>query len=102
MELAMHKMLLAILLGASATAGQAVTINFDTPGNTNPGSTASFGSPAVIATGYMCTASCVTTDLYIKDGGAGEQGLGLNNDPSTDHELWFAPGENAIPAIQLD
>ena len=50
----------------------------------------------------MCSGSCVTTDLYIKNLGAGEQGLGLNNDPSTDHELWFAPGQNATPVIQLD
>jgi PEP-CTERM motif-containing protein len=104
----MHKTLLAVLLAATATAGQAsVTINFDTPGNTDPGTTASFGSPAVVATGYECTGSvpCGTTDLYIKDLGPGEQGLGLNNDPTGQHELWGPPLETNlidVPVIQLD
>jgi PEP-CTERM motif-containing protein len=99
----MHKTLLAVLLAAAATAGQAsVTINFDTPGNTDPGTTASFGSPAVTATGYFCpVGGCGTTDLYIKDGGAGEQGLGLANDPSGQHELWPANNSGG-PFIQLD
>jgi len=104
----MHKALLAVLLAATATAGQAsVTITFDTPANTNPGTSATFGP--LTAKGYVCpnsgcTSPSVSTDLYIKDLGAGEQGLGINSDPTGQHEIYSVPLNQSafFPFVQLD
>ena len=100
----MHKALIAVLLAASATAAQAVTITFNTPGNTNPGNTASFGP--LTATGYTCTSGCtgagILTDLFIKADGAGEEGLGLNLDPTGQHEIFAPPPGQQFSFVQLD
>jgi len=100
----MHKAILAVLLAASATAAQAVDITFNAPANTNPGSSATFGP--LTATGYTCTAGCagagVLTDLFIKSAGPGEEGLGLNLDPTGQHEIFSPPPEGQFSFVQLD
>ncbi len=55
------------------------------------------GGASITAYGLSCVASgCSATDLYGKNGGAGETGVGIANDPSGDHEIY--PGT----FVQLD
>ncbi|MFI5071840.1 MAG: hypothetical protein ACHP8A_13215 [Terriglobales bacterium] len=91
--------LAAALFGSCALAGltpanaTTVTWNLASPGNTDPGSTTTFSSTVgpntytLGAAGF--TSAWAATDLYIKAGGSGENGLGINNDPTGDHEIYL-------------
>jgi hypothetical protein len=84
-----------------APAQADVIWNFGAPGLTppgvDPGASATFApssggppNPIITATGWSSTAGIGTSsvDLFVKNAGAGgEQGLGLNNDPSGEHEI---------------
>lgn len=99
----MKKLLLgAIALGFTTAASQAgaapITFNFGGPNvNLGPTQTYTAGSPplSIIASGF--TNAGAATDLYGKNLGGDEVGLGLNNDPSGDHEISVGHG-----FVQLD
>ena len=65
---------------------QATTINFDSPTGPLGTSSHTYGTgDTVIATGYNSSNSL--TNLYGKNDGGDENGLGLTNDSSGDHEI---------------
>ena len=75
-------------LGLSA---QATTITFQENGsNTALGNSSTFteGSASLTAYGFVNGSPSTGTALYAKSKGAGETGLGINSDPSGDHEVW--------------
>jgi hypothetical protein len=80
-----------MLMAASSTvAPAAVVINFDNPsGNLGPEETYTNGAMTVTASGY--SANNVDADLYGKNQGGNEDGLGLAGDPSGDNEI-YGPG----------
>jgi PEP-CTERM motif len=93
----MNKLCVALIaLSASTAANAATTISFGTPtgnlGNTHVYTT---GGLTVTASGF--TAANAATALYGKNGGGDEVGLGLANDPSGDHEIYYGMGY-----VQLD
>jgi hypothetical protein len=97
----MNRLFTAILGVSLATGSLAFAdITFDTPANTDLGPTYTFvlNGANIVATGYIHNGS--VSDLFAKNGGGGENGLGLSSDPSGDHEIWFK-GESK-DFIQLD
>lgn len=93
----MNKLCVALAaLAASSTANATTTISFGGP-NINWGNSHVFtsGSLTVTASGY--TAANAPTALYGKNAGGDEIGLGLANDPSGDHEIYYGKGY-----VQLD
>jgi len=88
--------ILGVSLGTGSLAFADIT--FNTPANTDLGTTYTFvlNGANIVATGYNHNGS--VTDLFAKSGG--ENGLGLNSDPSGDHEIWFK-GESK-DFVQLD
>jgi len=84
----MYKTVLAILLAASATAGQAaVVIDFNNPtGDIGSSHTYSNGGLSVTALGVDSLLNPL--DLFGKSNGGDENGVGIANDPSGDHEIW--------------
>jgi hypothetical protein len=65
---------------------QATTINFDSPTGNLGTSSHTYGTgDTVTATGYNSSNSL--TNLYGKADGGDEDGLGLSNDPSGEHEI---------------
>jgi hypothetical protein len=97
----MRKLLIG-LIGATAltaaTAASAQTFDFGTPANTNVGTDETFtsGPYTVTASGY--SAPFVDADIYVKNLGGDEVGLGLTGDPSGQNEI-YGPG---AAFIQLD
>ncbi len=90
-------------MGAGIQAGTITyTWNFDNPTGTlgtsqTYTSTNNGGAPNITITAYGlggCTVNdskasgCSATDLYGKNAGGSEQGLGIANDPSGDHEIY--------------
>lgn len=104
----MRNALLGLAALMSATASQAaVQITFTSPpGNVGSNThTYSNGGYSVTATGYsnynFGTNTGTANNLYDKNGGGDENGLGLAGDPSGDNEIWYGGGQT-IPAILLD
>ena len=88
----------ATAFASPALAGD--TINFGTPSGTlGTSQTYTAGSLSVTASGY--NASNVATDLYGKNAGGDEVGLGLANDPSGQHEIYFGQGYVQIDVSAL-
>ena len=91
--LAVTAMILAAASGAHAAT---VLFNFGVPGgNLGPTHTYTVSSLKIIATGY--DAAGKQTDLFGKNLGGDEVGLGLVNDPSGQNEIHFGSG-----FVQLD
>lgn len=95
---------LAIVSLGSAQAGTIDVVWNFVGNNSNLGTSHTYASTPVLnpaiditASGYSNSDSgYVSQDLYGKNGGAGERGVGLTNDPTGDHEI--TPGS----FIQLD
>jgi hypothetical protein len=94
----LFRAILGVSLGTGSLAFADIT--FNTPANTDLGTTHTFvlNGANIVATGYNHNGS--VTDLFAKSDGSGESGLGLNSDPSGDHEIWFK-GESK-DFVQLD
>ena len=104
----MRKMLLGLVALMTATAGQAaIQIGFNSPSGDLGSNTHTYtnGSLSVTATGYsnynFGTNTGTATDLYGKNSGGDESGVGLVGDPSGDHEIWYDFGRTT-PTIILD
>jgi hypothetical protein len=85
-------LLAATALGLSSAHAAIVTWDFSSQTG-NLGTTESYISSgiSITAAGFTSSSFAHTTDLYGKNGGGDEKGLGLNNDP--DHEI---SGDNII------
>jgi hypothetical protein len=85
-----------IALAAGSAANAATTISLG-GSNVNWGNTHTYstGFGNIVASGF--TAANTATALYGKNLGGDEIGLGLNNDPSGDHEIYYGYGY-----VQLD
>ena len=105
----MHKALLGVAALMAATSSQAaVQINFNSPsGPRGTSQTYTNGSYSVTAYGYtsfnFTTNSGTAGNLFDKNAGGDENGVGLQSDPTGDNEIWYA-GNNfqTIPTIILD
>jgi hypothetical protein len=98
----MHKYLIGLLAAASASVAQAAVINIDlgsAPGDLGNDHTYSTTAGDVVASGY--SAPNADEHLWGKNGGGNEQGLGLADDPSTQHEI-YSPGAPDGAFIQLN
>jgi PEP-CTERM motif-containing protein len=93
----------ALCIAAPSLASTTETIQFGPPYNANLGpshtfTTTSFGS--FTANGYACNvSSCSAADIWRKNNGLGEQGLGMSDDP--DHEIWWTSDDD-YSLIELD
>ena len=96
---------LAGALAISATAANATTV-FDFGVGPNGVSTSSWGGNQGVSHTYMASGLSVTAtaygsgsgnQLYGKHSGGDENGLGMTNDPSGEHEIYYGKG-----FIQLD
>jgi hypothetical protein len=98
----MHKAIFTILLAASATAGQAAVVNIDfnsATGNLGTSHTYSGGGLSVTASG-TAGLNGAPIDLFGKNDGGDENGVGIASDPTGDHEIWG--GSLTDSAIVLD
>lgn len=92
-------------LAMASAASASILINFDNPtGDVGPSHVYGTGAFTVTANGYssydfLGTNTGTPDDLYGKADGGDENGVGLLDDPSGNHEIWDAPGH---PAIILD
>jgi len=99
----MRKMLLA-LTGAAAlalatSANAAVEIDFNNPtGGLGPDETYTDGTLSVTASGWTAGNSVW---LWGKSDGAGEEGVGLANDPSSQREIWYNPDGGAWVSLDV-
>jgi hypothetical protein len=99
------RMFLGLVAGAALCTGSAasaaVTIDFGSqPGNLGPTATYTSGGLTVTAAGFSDGFDhSAATDLYGKNDGGDEQGLGLAADPS--HEIYWGNSHNGA-FIQLD
>lgn len=88
---------------AAALASPALaadTINFGSPtGNLGTSETYTTGSLTVVAKGFNQYGQA--TDLWGKNQGGDEVGLGLRNDPSGDHEIYYGKGFVQIDVSQV-
>jgi len=98
----MKWILFSAVAAAMAAAGtaNAATVLFDfslAPHQNDIGPTETYtvSGLSIIASGFNQLNAA--TDLYGKHGGGDENGLGLNNDPSGDHEIYYQKG-----FVQLD
>jgi hypothetical protein len=83
---------------AVATGASAATLVYDfssATGNLGTTETYTQGGLSIVAAGYSSFNH--TTDLYGKHNGGDENGLGMANDPTGDHEIHFLSG-----FVQLD
>ena len=88
----MNKLYVALIaLSASTAANAATTIGFGTPSG-NLGNTHVYTSGSLTVTASGFTAANAPTALYGKNAGGDEVGLGLANDPSGDHEIYYGMG----------
>jgi hypothetical protein len=98
----MHKAVLSILFAASATAAQAAVVNIDfnsATGNLGTSHTYSGGGLSVTATGHAGLLGG-PINLFGKNDGGDENGVGIASDPTGDHEIWGDPLDGS--AIVLD
>ena len=86
----------AALAGLASPAAASTTIGFGTPSG-NLGNTHSYTKDGltIVASGF--NQNNAATALWGKNAGGNEIGLGLKNDPSGDHEIYFGKG-----FVQLD
>jgi hypothetical protein len=70
----------------------AVTFDFQDQGSGLKGTTQAFGTGLNILSARGFTALDAPSALYVKSAGGDESGLGLNSDPSGDHEIAFGKG----------
>lgn len=87
----MGKLVLGLLAAAALGAGSAAnaTTNIDFSSATgNLGPTHTYSSDGLSVTAYGVTGALNPTDLYGKHNGGDENGVGIANDPSGDHEIW--------------
>jgi PEP-CTERM motif-containing protein len=90
----------AAVTGFTSPAIAATTISFGTPsGSLGYSHTYSADGFSVTASGF--NASDDPTSLYGKNSGGDEVGLGLKNDPSGDHEIYFGKGYVQIDVSAL-
>jgi hypothetical protein len=83
---------LLLLLASGAAHAATITFNFDVCGaSTNTGNPGSCGTTSTYNVGgFSITATAETAtraSLWAKEAGGDENGLGLSNDPSGDHEI---------------
>ena len=79
----------AVLGFAMASQATPVTFTFLEDGsNINLGSSHTFNSGGASITAYAFSTDSSAQQLFAKDQGAGEQGLGIVSDPSGNHEIW--------------
>jgi hypothetical protein len=96
-----NKLFVAMAALAMSTAANAsTTLSFGGP-NINWGNTHTFTSGGLSVTASGFTAANAPTALYGKNGGGDEVGLGLNNDPSGDHEIYYGYGYVQIDVSAL-
>ena len=100
----MNKFLLScvagVALAGSATAAGAVVFDFSSPsGNITNTHTYTVSGLTIVAKGFNWTGG--TADLYGKNGGGDENGLGLANDPTGDNEIHYHSGYVQIDVSQL-
>ncbi len=80
-------LLAASALGAASAANATTNINFNDPaGNIGPSHTYSNGGLSVTA--YGVDTFLNPRNLYGKSDGGDENGVGIANDPTGDHEIW--------------
>lgn len=83
---------------AVATSANAVVFDFSTPqGNLGPTETYTVSGLSIVASGFSAPATPV--DLWGKQDGGNENGLGLANDPQ--HEIHFGSGFVQLDVINL-
>jgi hypothetical protein len=100
-RVALRIALATALIGSCALVGltpaNAVVVSWDlsSPANQNVGLTETFTASGINldAAGFSYTLTPTTgvftaTDLYTKQLGGFENGLGINSDPTTNHEIW--------------
>ena len=98
----MKKILIGLLAAASASMAQAAVINIDLgnpTGDLGDDHTYSTSAGDVVASGY--SAPNVDEHLWGKGNGGDEQGLGLADDPSGQHEI-YSPGAPDGAFVQLN
>jgi PEP-CTERM motif len=89
-----------VALCTASAANAAVNIDFGSqPGNLGPTATYTSAGLTVTASGYADGFFSATEDLYGKNSGGDEQGLGLVNDP--EHEIYWG-NSNLGAFVQLD
>jgi len=98
-----RRLMAGVALCAASAASAAVNIDFGSqPGNLGPTATYTSAGLTVIATGYSDGFNfSAQTDLYGKNAGGDEQGIGLVADPSGEDEIYW--GSSHLGAfIELD
>ena len=99
----LRRLMAGVALCAASAASAAVNIDFGSqPGNLGPTATYTNTGLTVVATGYSDGFNfSAQTDLYGKNAGGDEQGLGLVADPSGEDEIYW--GNSHLGAfIELD
>jgi hypothetical protein len=94
-----------VATAAIATSASAAVVNFDfsaSPHQNNLGTTETYtvGGLTIVASGFTWFGNN-PTDLYGKHSGGNENGLGLANDPSGDHEIYYHSGWVQLDLSQL-
>jgi len=85
---------MAVIAGTalSVSSAQASVVTWNLNSHTgNLGTTeiyTSTGGFTITAAGFTSSSFASTTDLYGKNASGDEKGLGINNDPTGDHEIW--------------
>jgi len=103
----MRKMIIGLLGFTALTMGSAAsaTVNIDfgsQPGNLGPTATYTSGGLTVTASGYSAGfIFSAPADLYGKNSGGDEQGLGLAGDPSGQNEIYWG-SSNLGAFVELD
>ena len=88
------------VMGAGVSANAAIVFNFGShTGNLGTSETYTVSGLSIVAKGY--TPGGNATDLYGKNAGGDETGLGLANDPSGDHEIAYGMGFVQLDVSQL-
>ena len=99
----MRKTLLALTTAAAlswaANASAAVVINFNDPSGLL-GTSQVYGDVGTQVTAYGYTGGDPSA-LYGKAEGGDEDGVGLNSDPSGQHEIWFDAGGGTFIALDV-
>src|SRR5438067_2316570 len=102
-----YRIFLGLMAGAAlciaSAANAAVSIDFGSQaGNLGPTATYSKSGLTVVASGYSDGFNfSAATDLYGKNSGDDEQGLGLAADPSSENEIYW--GNSHLGAfVELD
>lgn len=92
-----------VLLSVAGIANASTTFTWSFSGsNTDLGTTSSFSNLGVSITASGFTTNGTPGDLYGKNLGVGEMGLGLNADPTGNHEIYYTSNVSTTDFIQLD